>query len=104
MRAPATGCGKAHLVDPLHHHAAMHLAAKVDVAGLGQKTKCQITLFANRRTPSSMDELKVCHAGVVSVHRDVWQLHFAAVDVQEQQCRPVSARVKKLYRALLAGH
>lgn len=41
----------------------MHLAAEVDVAGLGQKTECQITLLANHRPPSSMDELEVCHVG-----------------------------------------
>ncbi|MNP50810.1 hypothetical protein D3C76_1450950 [compost metagenome] len=40
--APAGGAGVAGLIDPLHHHAAVHLAAEVHVGGLGQKLQGQL--------------------------------------------------------------
>ncbi|QKD85168.1 hypothetical protein WCN79_09210 [Xanthomonas axonopodis pv. vasculorum] len=63
----------------------MHLAAEVDVAGLGHKTKCQITLLANHRPPSSMDVLEVCH--VVEARR-IRNAIAVPVDVSAYEHRP----------------
>src|SRR5687768_239711 len=46
ISAPAHRRRIAHLVDPFHDHAAVHLAAIVDVRRFGQETESQFALLA----------------------------------------------------------
>src|SRR3546814_10415639 len=44
--APAHGRGIADLVDPLHHHPAVDLAAVVDVGGFGEEPEFEFALLS----------------------------------------------------------
>ena len=46
LAAPADRGGIADLVDPFHHHAAVHLAAIVDVGGFGEEPESQFALVS----------------------------------------------------------